>query len=134
LYAQESVRRSRRGLLFLRLRQIVHVKDYSDHETAAGTHSNLFTVAQIIDGDLEAVAARARVCVCLEGGIVGHVLQIVKMSAKSALRHDKAWSAYLDLNLVVNVLLRHNGGAGEDFVKRLKSSLRCIESIRFLKL
>jgi hypothetical protein len=73
-FPRNPIRRSRRGLLFLRFGQIVHVKDHSDHETAAGTHSNLFAVTQIIDGDLEAVAAWARVCVCLEGGIVGHVL------------------------------------------------------------
>jgi hypothetical protein len=51
------------------------------------------------------------------------------MSAKSALRHDEAQGAYLDLNLVVNVFLGHLGGVGKDFVKRLESSLRCIESI-----
>jgi len=57
--------RDRLGLVFLRLRQVALVEDHSDHETAAGAHGNLFAVAQVIDGDLETVAAGARVCVCL---------------------------------------------------------------------
>ena len=49
--------------------------------------------------------------------------KIVEMSAKSALRHDRAWGVYLDLDLVVNVFLRHVGDICKVFVKWLERSL-----------
>jgi hypothetical protein len=61
-------------LLSLRLWQILSVKDNSDHETATRAHGDLFAVSQVVDRDLEAVAAGAWVCVSLQSGIVGHVL------------------------------------------------------------
>jgi hypothetical protein len=47
-------------------RKTYHVKNDPDHQTAAGTDSDVFLIPQVRDGDFEAVAARARVVVDLE--------------------------------------------------------------------
>jgi hypothetical protein len=65
---------SNRRLTALRLREFVDFKDYADLKTAAGTHSNLLAVAQVVNCDLEAVAAGAWVVVDLENRIEDHVL------------------------------------------------------------
>jgi hypothetical protein len=67
---------SRRLSFFFSLcfRQILNVKDHPDHQTATRAHSDLFAVSQVVDCDLKAVAAGTRVCVGLQGFIVGHVL------------------------------------------------------------
>lgn len=49
------------------------VKDNANHQTAAGTHRDLLAIAQIIDANLEAVAAWARERVNLHGRVEGHV-------------------------------------------------------------
>jgi hypothetical protein len=53
-----------------------HFKYHAYHQTTAGTHSDVFLVPQVGDGDLEAVAARARVMVDFKGRIVGHILDL----------------------------------------------------------
>ena len=47
-----------------------------NHQTAAWTDSNIFAIAQIIDGDLEPISTRTRVVVDLEGGVVSHVFDL----------------------------------------------------------
>jgi hypothetical protein len=42
--------------------------------------------------------------------------QIIEMLAKSALRSRETWRAYLDLDLVIDILLGHFGGFSEDLV------------------
>lgn len=44
-----------------------------DHQRAARTHGDVLAVLQVEDGDLEAVAAGARVVVELQRGVEGHV-------------------------------------------------------------
>lgn len=61
-------------LLSLRFGQILNVKDDPNHQTATRADGDLFTVSQVVDRDLKAVAAGAWVCVSLKSGIVGHVL------------------------------------------------------------
>lgn len=52
------------------------LKDNLNHERAARTDSDILAVAQVIDRDLEAVAARARVVVDLQCWVKGHVLDL----------------------------------------------------------
>ena len=61
-------------LLSFRFGQILNVKDDPNHQTATRADGDLFTVSQVVDRDLKAVAAGAWVCVSLKSGIVGHVL------------------------------------------------------------
>lgn len=49
------------------------IKNNSDHQTAAWAHANILSVAQIVDGDLETVAAWAGEMVDLHRGVEGHV-------------------------------------------------------------
>lgn len=55
-------------------RQTHRIEYHPDHERATRTHGNVLAVPQVVDQDLEFVAAWARVGVDLEGGVVGHVL------------------------------------------------------------
>jgi len=52
------------------------VKDNTNHQTAARAHSDLLAIAQIIDANLEAVAAWARVRIDLHGRVEGHVFDL----------------------------------------------------------
>jgi hypothetical protein len=102
---------SRLLFLLIRLGQILHIEDHPDHKTATRAHSDLLAVAQVIDCNLEAVAARARVCVSLQSGIVGHVLLVAEMLAKRGFAmFGSRVKAYLDLDLVVDVFFGHFGG------------------------
>lgn len=49
-------------------------EDDLDHQAAARADRDLLALVQIVNSDLESVAARARIMVDLEGGIEGHVL------------------------------------------------------------
>lgn len=49
------------------------VKDDSDHQTAAGAYGNILFVAQVVDTNREAVAARAWVVIDLKRFVEGHV-------------------------------------------------------------
>lgn len=49
------------------------IKDNPDHQTATWTHADILSVAQIVDGDLEAVAAWTGEMVDLHRRIEGHV-------------------------------------------------------------
>jgi hypothetical protein len=49
------------------------IKDNLDHQTATGTNGDFFTLAEIIDRDLESVATWAWVMVDLKDGVEGHV-------------------------------------------------------------
>lgn len=53
-----------------------HVKDDPDHQTAAGAHRNFFSISEVCDPDLEAIATRARVVIDLEGFIEAHVFNL----------------------------------------------------------
>lgn len=55
---------------------IYHVKYNSDHEAAAGADGNVLLVAKVVQGDLELIAAWARVEVGLLGFVEGHVLDL----------------------------------------------------------
>jgi len=69
----------------LRLRQILEIKDDSNHKAARRADRDLFAVAQIIDVDFEAVAAWAGVVVDLKCGVEGHVLRsLVRMGVTKA--------------------------------------------------
>lgn len=59
-----------------RLGQIVKIKDDSNHQAAAGTHGNVLLVAQVVEGDLEAIAARARIVIDLESFVKCHVFDL----------------------------------------------------------
>lgn len=58
----------------LRLRQIAHIKNYSNLQTAAWTNCYFLSVSQILDVNFEAVAAWAWVVVSLECLIECHIL------------------------------------------------------------
>ena len=49
------------------------VKNNPNHQTAAWTNRHILAISQIRDADLETIAARARIVVDLQGGVVSHV-------------------------------------------------------------
>lgn len=49
------------------------VIDDLDHEAAAGAYTDILTVSQVTEGDLESVAARAGVVVELQRFVIRHV-------------------------------------------------------------
>lgn len=49
------------------------VENDSDHQAAARAHGNILLVAQVVDANREAVAARARVVIDLKSFVEGHV-------------------------------------------------------------
>jgi hypothetical protein len=53
-----------------------HVENNPDHQTATRTHGDLFTVAQIVDCDLETIATWAGICVDLDIWVEGHVFDL----------------------------------------------------------
>jgi hypothetical protein len=77
----EAASKSKGGL---NLEPTYHLEDDLDHKAAAGTDSHLFAIAQVRNGNLEAVATRARVVVDLEVGVEGHVLDFYLV----VIRHD----------------------------------------------
>lgn len=52
------------------------IEDDPDHQTATGADGDILLVAQVLEQDLELVAARARVVVHLLGCVEGHVLDL----------------------------------------------------------
>jgi hypothetical protein len=52
------------------------IENHPDHEAAAGANSNVLLVPQIVEHDLESVAAGARVVVHLERFVEGHIFDL----------------------------------------------------------
>lgn len=52
------------------------VKNHSDCQTAARTHSYLFAIAHVTETDLKLVSTRAGVGIEKEGGMVGEIFEL----------------------------------------------------------
>jgi hypothetical protein len=57
-----------------RNRKVYQVENDANHQAAAGAYGNVAAVAEVIESDLEAVAAGTRVVIDLEVIVKGHIL------------------------------------------------------------